>query len=188
VCFFGDGATNIGAFHEALNLAVVWKAPVVYVCENNLYMEYTPIRAVTAVPNPAADRAPAYNLERILIDGNDPDIVFDAARTHIEHARSGDGPALIEAVTYRHGGHSRGDTGKYRPEAELASWLARDPIPMYRSRLLAGGVAEAELETIERDAASLVDDAERAVRTAPAPSADALMTEVWADGGSQWRN
>src|SRR5437868_14823755 len=92
VCFFGDGATNIGAFHEALNFAAVWKLPVVFVCENNLYMEYTPIRAVTAVEHPAADRAASYGLERIVIDGNDADIVYRTALAAYERARSGKGP------------------------------------------------------------------------------------------------
>jgi pyruvate dehydrogenase E1 component alpha subunit len=188
LCFFGDGATNIGTFHEALNLAVVWKVPVVFVCENNLYMEYTPIRDVTAVPNPAADRASAYGLERVLIDGNDVDVVYATAQRYIDRARRGDGPALIEAVTYRHGGHSRGDLGKYRPEAELQSWLARDPIPSYRSRLMAAGVPESELLAIESDAAARVDEAERAVRTASPPDAATLLSDVWADGGSAWRN
>ena len=107
VCFFGDGTTNIGAFHEALNMAAVWRAPVVFVCENNQYMEYTPIGAVTAVEHPAADRAAAYGLEAILVDGNDADVMYHVARTAIDRARAGDGPALIEALTYRHGGHSR---------------------------------------------------------------------------------
>src|SRR5207342_1587707 len=135
VCFFGDGTTNIGAFHEALNMAAVWKAPVVFVCENNQYMEYTPIGAVTAVEHPAADRASAYGLESILIDGNDVDAVHEVARAAVDRARAGDGPSLIEAVTYRHGGHSRADPGKYRPDDEVAAWKARDPIPSYRSRL-----------------------------------------------------
>src|SRR6516225_1908936 len=102
VCFFGDGTTNIGAFHEALNFAAIWKLPVVFVCENNLYMEYTPIGEVTAVEHPAADRAAAYGLERILIDGNDADIVYRTARAAYSRARAGDGPSLIECVTYRH--------------------------------------------------------------------------------------
>src|ERR687891_2728931 len=114
VCFFGDGTTNIGAFHEALNFAVVWELPVVFVCENNLYMEYTPIRSVTAVENPAADRASAYALEPILVDGNDPDEMHAVARRTVDLARSGDGPSLVEARTYRHGGHSRADPAKYR--------------------------------------------------------------------------
>src|SRR4029079_6441961 len=128
VCFFGDGTTNIGAFHEALNMAVVWKLPVVFVCENNLYMEYTPIGEVTAVEHPAADRASAYGLERIVIDGNDADIVYRTASAAYAKARAGDGPSLIECMTYRHSGHSRADPAKYRPEGELDRWKLRDPI------------------------------------------------------------
>src|SRR5450830_1507762 len=101
VCFFGDGTTNIGAFHEALNFAAVWKLPVVFVCENNLYMEYTPIGDVTAVQHPAADRASAYGLERIVIDGNDADEVYRTAQKAFAKARAGDGPSLIECMTYR---------------------------------------------------------------------------------------
>src|SRR6266508_1943645 len=140
VCFFGDGTTNIGAFHEALNLAVVWELPVVYVCENNLYMEYTPIGSVTSVANPAADRASAYGLEGVVVDGNDPDAVHAVARDVVERARGGGGPSLVEAKTYRHGGHSRADPAKYRPDDEVQSWLKRDPIPSYRERLRAAGV------------------------------------------------
>src|SRR6266436_6304226 len=135
VCFFGDGTTNIGAFHEALNFAVVWKLPVIFVCENNLYMEYTPIGEVTAVEHPAADRAIAYGLERILIDGNDADIVYRTAAEAYEKARAGKGPSLIECVTYRHSGHSRADPAKYRPEGELAAWKKHDHVKVYRDRL-----------------------------------------------------
>ena len=120
MCFFGDGTTNIGAFHEALNLAAVWKLPVVFVCENNMYMEYTAIDTVTAVKRPAADRAASYGLEPIIIDGNDADVCYLAAETAYERARRGDGPSLIEALTYRHGGHSRADPAKYRPDDEVA--------------------------------------------------------------------
>ena len=105
VAFFGDGATNIGAFHEALNFAVIWNLPIVFVCENNLYMEYTPIDLITAVEHPAADRAAAYGLPKIVVDGNDADAVYDVAKDALELARSGQGPSLIEAITYRHGGH-----------------------------------------------------------------------------------
>jgi pyruvate dehydrogenase E1 component alpha subunit len=188
VCFFGDGTTNIGAFHEALNMAAVWRAPVVFVCENNLYMEYTPIAAVTAVEHPAADRAAAYGLERILIDGNDADEVYATARRTIEAARSGAGPALVEAVTYRHGGHSRADPGKYRPEEEVKAWLARDPIPRLRARLLEAGVEEATLATIEQEAKAKVAEAEQIARAAPEPDPATLETEVFADGGNRWRN
>src|SRR5919109_1735955 len=102
VCFFGDGTTNIGAFHEALNFAVIWKLPVVFVCENNLYMEYTSIHDVTAVEHPAADRASAYGLEPVLIDGNDVDVVYRTAQRALDLARKGGGPRLIEAETYSH--------------------------------------------------------------------------------------
>ena len=129
VCFFGDGTTNIGAFHEALNLAVVWKLPVVFVCENNLYMEYTPIGDVTAVEHPAADRASAYGLEPILVDGNDADEVHATAVRAVERARAGEGPSLVEAKTYRHGGHSRADPAKYRPEDEVDDVARPRPDP-----------------------------------------------------------
>ncbi len=145
VCFFGDGTTNIGAFHEALNLAVVWRAPVVFVCENNQYMEYTPIGTVTAVPRPAADRASAYGLEAIVVDGNDADAVEATAAAVIERARAGGGPALVEALTYRHGGHSRADPGTYRPD-DGGQGLAC-PRPASRrtgSASLAAGVAGAD--------------------------------------------
>src|SRR6201991_197507 len=142
VCFFGDGTTNIGAFHEALNFAAVWKLPVIFVCENNLYMEYTPIDKVTAVPSPAGDRASAYGLEKIVIDGNDADIVYREAIKAFNKARSGGGPSLIECLTYRYSGHSRADPAKYRPEGELDRWKQRDPIKIYRERLLQCGVKE----------------------------------------------
>ena len=141
VCFFGDGTTNIGAFHEALNYAAVYRLPVVFVCENNLYMEYTSIRDITAVPHPAADRAAAYGLESIVIDGNDADEVYLTAVKALDRARSGQGPSLVEALTYRHGGHSRADPGKYRPSNEVEAWKEYDPLTVYRERLVRlGGV------------------------------------------------
>src|SRR6516225_1778104 len=141
VCFFGDGTTNIGAFHEGLNLAVIWNLPVVFVCENNLYMEYTPIGEVTAVAHPAADRASAYGLECPIVDGQDADAVYRSALTAIAKARSGGGPSLIECETYRYSGHSRADPAKYRPEGELDRWRQRDPIKVYRARALEYGVS-----------------------------------------------
>ena len=188
VCFFGDGTTNIGAFHEALNMAAVWKAPVVFVCENNQYMEYTAIRDVTAVARPAADRAAAYGLEALVVDGNDADEVYAVAQRVVAQARAGDGPSLVEAVTYRHGGHSRADPGKYRPDDEVKAWLARDPVPTYRARLIEAGVAAADLNAIESAAAEKVAAAEAEAREAPEPSPDVIETQVWADGGSAWRN
>jgi acetoin:2,6-dichlorophenolindophenol oxidoreductase subunit alpha len=188
VCFFGDGTTNIGAFHEALNFAVVWKLPVIFVCENNLYMEYTPISAVTAVEHPAADRACAYNLEKIVIDGNDADEVYLTAVKYMNRARKGGGPALIEAMTYRHSGHSRADPAKYRPEGELEKWLERDPLKLYRERLVKLGIAEATLKDIESDSMSRVDEATATAKASPAPSLDLIEKQVWADGGAAWRN
>jgi pyruvate dehydrogenase E1 component alpha subunit len=188
VCFFGDGTTNIGAFHEALNLAAVWKLPVVFVCENNLYMEYTPIGSVTAVENPAADRASAYGLEAIVADGNDADAMFEIATTCVDRARGGGGPSLVEAKTYRHTGHSRADPGKYRPDEEVAAWLARDPIPALRERLLADGVEASALDEVDRAAEELVERATEAAREAPLPDPSILETELWADGGSSWRS
>jgi TPP-dependent pyruvate/acetoin dehydrogenase alpha subunit len=187
ICFFGDGTTNIGAFHEALNLAVVWKAPIVFVCENNQYMEYTPIGAVTAVEHPAADRASAYGLERIVIDGNDAEEVFETAARAIDKARGGQGPSLIEAMTYRHGGHSRADPGKYRPDDEVKAWLARDPIPRFRSRLVDQGIDDATLDQIDEEVRAGVAEAEAFARAAPEPAEAVLDTQVWADGGSSWR-
>ena len=188
VCFFGDGTANIGAFHEALNFAAVWKLPVIFVCENNFYMEYTPIGAVTAVEHPAADRAGAYGLESIIVDGNDADEVYRAAMKYMTRARKGGGPALIEATTYRHSGHSRADPAKYRPEGELEKWLERDPIKLYRERLLKHGFVEATLKDIEGEAMRKVDEATAIAKASPTPSVDDIGKNVWADGGAAWRN
>ena len=188
VCFFGDGTTNIGAFHEALNLAAVWKLPVVFVCENNLYMEYTPIADVTAVPRPAADRAAAYGLEPIVVDGNDADEVHRTALAAFARARGGQGPSLIECLTYRHSGHSRADPAKYRPPGELDAWLLRDPIKLYRARLLQFGIGEDTITAIERDVKQAVDAATEACKSAPTPPLEIISSDVYADGGWAWRN
>ena len=188
VCFFGDGTTNIGAFHEALNLAAVWKLPVIFVCENNLYMEYTPISEVTAVEHPAADRASAYGLERIVIDGNDADVVYRAARIACDKARAGQGPSLIECMTYRYSGHSRADPAKYRPEGELERWKQRDPLQLYRKRLAAMGIDATALQNIEQEVKAEIEAATVACKAAPPPPADILFTDVYADGGCAWRN
>src|SRR5579884_108814 len=183
VCFFGDGATNIGAFHEALNLAVVWHLPVVFVCENNLYMEYTPIGEVTAVQHPAADRASAYGLEPILVDGQDADEVYRAAKRALGKARSGGGPTLMECMTYRYSGHSRADPAKYRPEGELDQWRQRDPLKIYRPRIQAGAAAK-----IDAEIKLLIDQATEKCKASPPPPPEILETDVYADGGSKWRN
>jgi pyruvate dehydrogenase E1 component alpha subunit len=187
-CFFGDGTTNIGAFHEALNFAAIGSLPVVFVCENNLWMEYTPIDSVTAVPRPAADRAAAYGLEPLLVDGNDVEAVYAIADRAVARARAGAGPSLIEAVTYRQGGHSRADPAKYRPTAEVEAWLARDPVPAYRGYLLDQGVDEAILDGIDKHAAEEIDAATDAAKSGPLPDLDLVYRDVWADGSSTWRN
>ncbi|HEY4607215.1 MAG TPA: thiamine pyrophosphate-dependent enzyme, partial [Acidimicrobiia bacterium] len=155
---------------------------------NNLYMEYTPIDVITAVDHPAAGRAAAYGLEPILIDGNDPDAVYLAADRALSRARAGEGPSLIEAVTYRSGGHSRADPGKYRPEPEVAAWKERDPIPVYHGRLLSLGVPEMRLSEIERQVAEAVDAATEFAKAGLEPGEDVLLSDVYADGGSRWRN
>jgi acetoin:2,6-dichlorophenolindophenol oxidoreductase subunit alpha len=188
VCFFGDGTTNIGAFHEALNFAAIWKLPVVFVCENNLYMEYTPIADMTAVKDPAAGRASAYGLEPIIVDGQDADAVYRVAKKAFDKARAGGGPSLIECLTYRYSGHSRADPAKYRPEGELERWRQRDPVKIYRARLLESGVAESVIAQIEADVRQKLDKATEVCKAAGPPPDDLIWTDVYADGGWAWRN
>jgi TPP-dependent pyruvate/acetoin dehydrogenase alpha subunit len=187
VAFFGDGATNIGAFHEALNLAVVWKLPVLFVCENNLYMEYTPIASVTAVKDPAAGRAGGYGIPAEIIDGNDVLAVRDAVRAAVERARAGGGPSLIEAMTYRHYGHSRTDPARYRPEDEVREWLARDPLILARQHLRRLNIDDGTVEDVDKEAERIVADAIAAAKQAPDADPAEAFTDVWADGGATWR-
>jgi len=187
VAFFGDGATNIGAFHEALNLAAVWSLPVLFICENNLYMEYTPIGEVTAVANPAADRAPAYRLPAEVLDGNDVVVVRDVVARAAARARAGEGPTVLEAKTYRHFGHSRTDPASYRPAEEVKQWLSRDPLDIARARLAALGVPVESVTAADERAARTVEEAVATARAAPGPDPGAALTDVWADGGSSWR-
>jgi pyruvate dehydrogenase E1 component alpha subunit len=187
VAFFGDGATNIGAFHEALNLAAVWRLPVLFVCENNLYMEYTPIAAVTAVAQPAADRAPAYGLPAEVVDGNDVVAVLEVASRAVERARAGDGPTIIEALTYRQYGHSRSDPAKYRPKEEVEAWLRRDPLTLLAERLRGEGVEERAVKERRDRAQQEVAAAVEAAKAAPMPEEATALTDVWADGGARWR-
>jgi acetoin:2,6-dichlorophenolindophenol oxidoreductase subunit alpha len=188
VAFFGDGATNIGAFHETLNMAAVWKLPVLFVCENNLYMEYTPISAVTAVAHPAADRASAYGLPAEIIDGNDVVKVHDTMEGAVDRARAGDGPTIIEALTYRHYGHSRADPAKYRPADEVERWMQRDPLLVARERLTSLDIDEADIDAADARAAEIVKAAIQEAKDAPPPEPATALTDVWADGGAAWRN
>jgi pyruvate dehydrogenase E1 component alpha subunit len=187
VAFFGDGATNIGAFHEALNLAAVWKVPVIFVCENNFYMEYTAIGSVTAVPNPAADRGPSYGVPAEIIDGNDVVVVRDAMEIAVQRARDGGGPTIIEAQTYRHYGHSRADPAKYRPAEEVEKWLAHDPLDLARTRLQDMGVPSTLIDDADERAGHVVTQAIEAAKAAPPADPAQALTDVWADGGAGWR-
>ncbi|HKB29301.1 MAG TPA: thiamine pyrophosphate-dependent dehydrogenase E1 component subunit alpha [Streptosporangiaceae bacterium] len=187
VAFFGDGATNIGAFHEALNLASVWKLPALFICENNLYMEYTPIAQVTSVANPAADRAAAYSLPGQVVDGNDVVVVKHVVGEAAARARRGEGPTVIEARTYRHYGHSRADPAKYRPAEEVESWLRRDPLDIARARLESAGVPSDAVAQADERVARVVAAAIEAGKAAPDPDPAEALTDVWADGGAAWR-
>jgi len=166
--FFGDGATNQGYFHECLNFAAVGALPAVFVCENNLYGEFTPMAAVTAGVD-IAGRAAAYGMPAAVVDGNDVWAVHETAREAVERARAGGGPTLLECRTYRHYGHSKADPGKYRPKAEVEHWLARDPLPRARERLLADGVEEADVAAVEDRIREQIDAAVAAAKAAPYP-------------------
>jgi acetoin:2,6-dichlorophenolindophenol oxidoreductase subunit alpha len=160
---------------------------VLFVCENNRYMEYTPIDSVTAVANPAADRAAANGMPGVLVDGNDVLLVRDAAAEAVDRARRGDGPTVIEALTYRHFGHSRTDPATYRPAEEVEEWLARDPLLVARERLRAAGVTDDDSDAADGRAAAVVAEASAAARAAPPADQAEAFTDVWADGGSTWR-
>lgn len=182
VSFFGDGACNIGAFHEALNLAQVWKAPVVFVIENNLYGEYTPYRAVTALAGDIADRADAYGMAHEVVDGQDAIAVHSAVASARSRAASGEGPTLIEAKTYRYRGHSRTDPGAYRPEGELEIWKARDPILILGEHLAEiGALPAAEQKATWESVQQEVDDAAALAEKASWPTFEQVESYVFAD-------
>jgi pyruvate dehydrogenase E1 component alpha subunit len=184
IAVFGDGTTNIGAFHEALNLASVWRLPVVFVCENNLYGEYSRIETTTPVTD-LVDRAAAYAMPAVVVDGQDVTAVADAVGHALQRARAGDGPMLLEMKTYRYAGHSRGDAGAYRPDGELRSWQRRDPIELFQAALLAGVVDRspgdridaAAIDGVRAVAAERIATAERTVLASPAPD----RADMWAN-------
>lgn len=178
VSFFGDGATNIGTFHETLNLASVWSLPVVFVIENNLYGEYSPIASTTA-NTVLIDKAPGYGMPGVRVDGNDVEAVCDVATTAIARARAGEGPTLIEAMTYRQSGHSRADPATYRPAGELESWLARDPIVMCEQRLLKSGISAQRLSEVTRIAKETVQIAAERALAWPDPDPSARFDDIW---------
>jgi pyruvate dehydrogenase E1 component alpha subunit len=178
--FFGDGASNEGAFHEALNLAAIWKLPVVFVCENNKYgMSMSTARSMP-VAN-VADRAAAYAMPGHVIDGNDFLAVYETAHAACEAARAGDGPSLLECKTYRLRGHSKSDRNLYRTKDEIESWRARDPIPRLRDTLVAAGrMTEARAAAIEAEAGAEIEAAVEFARTSPDPDPHDLERDVYA--------
>ena len=180
VAFFGDGAANTGAAHEALNLAGVWDLPVVFVCENNLYAEFTP-QSVHTKGGVIAERARGYGMRGLRVDGNDVPAVFAAAAEAVELARGGQGPTLIEAMTYRFRGHHEGDPMAYRQKAELEEWRAKDAIPRFRGWLGdRGWLTDAENARLEAEVQAEVDAATEFARQSPWPAPEAALEDVYA--------
>jgi pyruvate dehydrogenase E1 component alpha subunit len=181
VAYFGDGAANIGAFHESLNMASVWKLPVVFVCQNNGYAEHTKYAYGTSVPN-IAQRAVAYQMPGITVDGNDPIAMHRVAREAIERARDGGGPTLIEANTFRFHGHVFGDPDAYMDQHEKAAWVAKDPVPLFRAWLIAAKHAtEAELAEMEAEHNAAIDAAVEFALASAYPDVAELRRDIFKD-------
>jgi TPP-dependent pyruvate/acetoin dehydrogenase alpha subunit len=182
LCFFGDGASNTGAFHEGLNLAAVWKLSVVFLCENNQYGESMPISKAIAIEDIAC-RAASYGMPGVVVDGNDVEAVYKAVEEAAQRARRGKGPSLIEAKTYRIGGHFDGESSHYRSREEIDEWQKRDPIDRYRRWLLEEGICQAsELAAIEQRVQEEVEQAARQAINDPFPALDSLVKDVWVPG------
>jgi acetoin:2,6-dichlorophenolindophenol oxidoreductase subunit alpha len=177
----GDGAVNIGAFHESLNFAAIRALPVVFVCENNLYGEYTRIERTTPVAH-IASRAAGYAMPGQIVDGQDLDAVAEAVSQAVARARAGKGPSLLEMKTYRYSGHSRSDPATYRPPGELDMWLKRDPIELFARRLADdGAIAAGELDRLRASVRELVEEAVARALEAPPPGLAAMLAHVTAD-------
>lgn len=182
-CFFGDGASNNGTFHESLNMAAIWRLPVVFVCENNIYAMGTRITNVTAIEN-IADRAAGYGMPGKVVDGNNVVEVYKAAKWAIERARNGEGPALIECKTYRHRGHSRFDPAKYRPPDEVEEWMRKDPIIRFREELINGAIlTEAEADEIDNEVTVAVEESARFAVASPHPKPEEALEDVFFEVG-----
>ena len=180
VAYFGDGASNIGAFHESLNMAAVWKLPVVFVCQNNGYGEHTRYDIATSARR-VSDRAAAYQMPGVTVDGNDPLEVYKAARAAVIRARDGDGPTLIEAMTFRFQGHVFGDADAYMAPGEKEAAMARDPVPRLRAWLVEGGVADSELAALEAAIEREIDEAVAFALDSPLPDVAELRRDVFAE-------
>jgi len=179
LCFFGDGATSQGAFHEAVNLAAVMKLPVVYVCENNLYGMSVPFKKASAAKD-VADRAKAYNIPGIIVDGNDVEAVYNVVKEAVERARKGEGPSLIEAKTYRWLGHSKSDPRVYRTREEEEEWKQKCPIKRYRQQLISEGIEEEVLNKIEKEVEDEIKKALEYAQNSPEPKVEEIMEGVYA--------
>ncbi len=180
VAYFGDGASNIGAFHEALNMAAVWKLPVLFVCQNNGYGEHTRYEVATSAAK-ISDRAFGYQMPGVTVDGNDPLAVYAAAKEAVERARSGGGPTLIEARTFRFFGHIFGDADSYMQKGEKEAAMAKDPVPKFRAWLLANGqTSEAELAALEATIEREIDAAVEFALSSPNPDFAELRRDVFA--------
>ncbi len=181
LCFFGDGATGSGAFHEAVNMGAIWELPIVYFCENNLYAMSMPVAEAFKVTS-IAERAAAYGLPGVVVDGNDYFAVREATAQAVEHARTGQGPTLVEAHTYRYYGHSKSDDCGYRPAEEEAAWRARDPLELMRERLIAEDLlTEAQAEALAREAEKTIADAVEFARNSPDPDPVTLCDNVFSE-------
>lgn len=178
VCYFGEGAANEGAWHEAMNCAAIWNLPVLFVCENNLYAASTPFHLAFKVES-VAQRAAAYGMPGLTVDGNDVLAVYRAAEEAVSRARRGGGPTLLECLTYRQCGHSRSDPRTYRSRTEEEQWKAKDPLPRYRTYLLEAGIADEELSSIEADVEAEIQDAIRFAEASPEPDPADLFTDVF---------
>lgn len=181
VSFFGDGASNTGGFHEAINMAAIWELPVIFLCEHNLYAESTHAKTTMKIEN-VSERAPGYGIPGVTVDGNDVLAVYDAVKAAVERARRGEGPTLLEAKTYRWYGHYIGDPAVYRPAEEVEAWKQRDPIQSFEQVLLHGSAAsEADLENIRQDIAREVDEAVAFAETSPEPDPSEALMHIFAD-------
>jgi pyruvate dehydrogenase E1 component alpha subunit len=179
ISIFGDGTPNIGAWHEAVNLAAVWKLPSIFLCENNLYGEYSPYETTAPVPN-VADRASAYGIQSIVVDGQDAEAVYAVVKQAADYARAGKGPTLIEAKTYRYKGHSRTDPATYRPAGELDEWLKRDPINILADRMKQDGqLDDAQYKQMTQQAQDAVQEATTWALEQPYPSLEAAFEDIW---------
>lgn len=187
ISIFGDGTPNIGAWHEAVNLAAVWQLPAVFLCENNRYGEYTPYEETAPVPN-VADRAAAYGIPGVIVDGQDAEAVHAVLLEAVQRARAGGGPTLVEAQTYRYRGHSRSDPATYRPEGELERWLARDPINILAERMQAEGqLTAADFEALRVEQQAEVQRVTEWAMNEPWPALDETFEDIWvptADGST----